>query len=113
MVAPLGTHLGWNLRRAPFGASDHIGRWSGSFIPFAADEAARAKIQDPRPSIAKRYGSREGYLARFTAAAQALNAEGLLLDEDVARLTRRAGAFYDRLSVRDSDSQPCAYLVPD
>ncbi len=113
MVAPLGTHLGWNLRRARFGASTHIGRWSGSFIPFAADEATRAKAHDPRPSVAIRYGSKEGYLARFTAAAQALNDDGLLLDEDLLRLTRRAGAFYDRLSVRDSDSQPCAYLMPD
>ena len=41
VALPLGTYTGWNLRRPEVGAPDKLARWSGSFIPFAATEAAQ------------------------------------------------------------------------
>ena len=58
VAVPLGTYVGWNLRRKEFGAPDRLGRWQGSFLAFAATEAERRASGDPRPSVAARYGSK-------------------------------------------------------
>ncbi|MDP6353243.1 MAG: alpha/beta hydrolase domain-containing protein [Alphaproteobacteria bacterium] len=114
VAVPLGTYLGWNLRNPAYGAGDQIGRWSGSFVPFAKDDgAAPGANGDPRPSLAARYGSRSAYLGQVARAARALVAQGLMLAEDLSSVTARAGAFYDRLIARDADSESCAYTVSD
>jgi hypothetical protein len=86
---PLATHSGWGLRKAGFGEGDLCGL-NGIYVPFAKDAAERAARNDPRPSLAERYASKSAYLEKFKAAAVSLSKDGLLLDEDVERLTDRA-----------------------
>jgi hypothetical protein len=90
VAVPLGTFAGWNLRQAEMGASDALGRWDGSFLPFAATEAERKRRGDPRPSLEARYPSREAYVEKVKAAAEALRRAGLLLEEDAAAFGQRA-----------------------
>ncbi|HIO03702.1 MAG TPA: hypothetical protein EYN14_17405 [Alphaproteobacteria bacterium] len=111
IAAPLGTYLGWNLRRAKFGASKFIGRWSGSFVPFSVNELERIETGDPRVSLEGRYGDRSGYLEKVRDASRKLHARGFLLSEDLQRINKRAGQFYDRLIARDLTSDSCAYTV--
>ena len=111
ITAPLGTYTGWNLRRPEIGAPDKLARWSGSFIPFARNEADRRAAGDPRPSLEARYRSQSDYEANVAAAAEALVDGGYLLADDVPELTRRAGAFYRRLMARDPAVSSCAWLM--
>ena len=93
VAAPLGTFAGWNLRRAEMGAPDALGRWDGSFLPFAPTEAERLRRRDPRPSLEARYPSRAAYVEKVTAAAAALRRAGFLLEEDAAGFGERAQAM--------------------
>jgi hypothetical protein len=78
IAVPLGTHTGWNVYRAqPAELADR----DGSFIAFARTKAEREAAGDPRPSLEERYG-REAYVAKVSAAAEALVAERLLLPAD-------------------------------
>jgi hypothetical protein len=79
IAVPLGTYTGWNLYRAQ---PDELADRDGSLIPFAQTRAERAAANDPRPSIAERYGTRAAYAARVEAAAASLVAERLLLPAD-------------------------------
>jgi hypothetical protein len=90
VAVPLGTYTGWNLRPASMGAPDQLARWSGSFLAFAATEAARAKAGDPRPSLEARYKSQADYVRRVEEAVAALRKEGFLLDEDAHALVEKA-----------------------
>jgi Alpha/beta hydrolase domain len=79
IAVPLGTHTGWNVYRAePRELADR----DGSFIAFARTRQKRETAGDPRPSLEERYGSREAYVAKVKAAAEALVAERLLLPAD-------------------------------
>ena len=83
IAAPLGTYTGWNVYRAqPCELCDR----DGSLIPFARTKAEREAAGDPRPSLDERYGSRDAYVARVEAAAEALVADRLLLPADAAAL---------------------------
>ena len=84
---PLGTHTGWNVYRAQPG---ELADRDGSFIAFAATRAERDADDDPRPSLAERYSSREAYVAKVEAAAAALVAERLLLPADAAAFVAAA-----------------------
>ena len=54
IAVPLATYTGWNLyARVPTELCDR----DGSYIPFAKTKAERDAADDPRPSIAERYGS--------------------------------------------------------
>jgi hypothetical protein len=86
---PLATHSGFGLRKSGFGEGDLCGL-NGIYIPFAKDATERATMKDPRPSIAERYANRRDYVAKYRAAGIALRNDGLLLDEDVERLSERA-----------------------
>ena len=112
IAAPLGTYLGWNLRRVEFDASESIGRWSGSFVPLPLSELERLEEDDPRDSIEVRYGDRSRYLEKVHDASRELHVRGFLLSEDLQRISDRAGQFYDRLISRDLKSDSCAYTVP-
>jgi hypothetical protein len=113
VAAPLGTYTGWNLRAPGVGAPDHLARWSGSFVPFARTEAERQATGDPRPSLAARYRSRADYESRVKAAAEGLAQERLLLEPEIAPITARAGAFYNRLLEHQPDDSTCAYEQGD
>ena len=111
IAAPLGTYTGWNPRRPEVGAPDHLARWSGSFLPFARTEAERRASGDPRPALEARYRSRADYEAQLERAARRLVAGGFLLETDVATITARAGAFYDRLLRHEPGDASCAYEI--
>ncbi len=82
--APLATHTGFGVRKAGFAEGQLCGL-NGSYLPLAKDAQERGANKDPRPSIAERYPARATYLQRARAAAERLKADGLMLDEDVAR----------------------------
>ncbi len=81
IAVPLGTYTGWNVYRAQ---PDELADRDGSLIPFAGTRKEREAADDPRPSLAERYGTREAYTAKVAAAAAALVAERLLLPADAA-----------------------------
>jgi hypothetical protein len=71
----------------------------GSYIPFPATEAERARTGDPRPSIESRYPSHADWAFRVIAAAERLVGERLLLREDADRLIAAARESRDVLDV--------------
>jgi Alpha/beta hydrolase domain len=87
--APLGTHTGWNLRRAGF-SEDELCGLTGSYIPFAKSKAERMVKGDPRPSLEERYGTHDRYVEAVRGAAGRLVTQGFLLPEDAARVIREA-----------------------
>ena len=91
VAVPLGTHLPWNLR-APGFASGELCSTQGSYIAFAQTDAARTASRDPRTSLQSRYAGKADYVAKVTAAANALRDQGLMLQEDVDRWVQRANA---------------------
>jgi hypothetical protein len=87
IAAPLGTYTGWNVYRAqPCELCDR----DGSLIPFARTKHEREASGDPRPSLEERYGSRDAYVAKVKAAAEALAADRLLLPADAAAYVKAA-----------------------
>ena len=56
---------------------------SGQRLPFAKTRTARLAAGDPRPSLEERYPDHATYVSLVTAAAQRLEQERLLLDDDV------------------------------
>ena len=86
---PLATYTGWNLRGRGHGEGA-MHEFSGSTIPLPDTESVRAATGDPRPSIEQRYGDAEGYVAAIVEAAERLVADGLMLEEDIARVAERA-----------------------
>ena len=92
--APLGTYLGWNVTAdgdRPF-HKEQICNYVGGMIPFARTAEERKANNDPRPSLAERYGSHEGYVGQVTKAAARAVAQGFLLPEDAAALVNAATA---------------------
>jgi hypothetical protein len=87
IAVPLGTYTGWNVYKAQ---PDELADRDGSFIPFARTRAEREAAGDPRPSLEERYGTREQYVARLQAAADALVTQRLLLQADADRLVALA-----------------------
>lgn len=93
VVVPVATNTGWNLRSSAFGgkADGTDGcESSGSSIVFAPTAAARLAQGDPRLSLAERYSSRADFVSQRTAAANALKARRLLLQDDVDAYVNRA-----------------------
>ena len=89
LVAPIGTHTGWNLRREGFGEGGQCGG-TGSFLPFASDQAARFASGDHRLSLGERYTSHDAYVAAVSSAAESLVKERFLLREHAAEIVARA-----------------------
>jgi hypothetical protein len=82
--APLGTYTGWSLRRRDFGHGAMVGI-TGSYIPLPDSEDEREQTGDPRPSVLARYNGPQAYVEAIRKAAEALVADGLMLEEDVDR----------------------------
>ena len=89
VAAPLATYTGWNLRGRGHGEGA-MHEFSGSTIPLPDTESVRAATGDPRRSIEQRYGDAARYVAAIVDAAERLVADGLMLEEDVARVEERA-----------------------
>jgi hypothetical protein len=87
IAVPLATYTGWNVYKA---APGELCDRDGSYLPFAKTKAEREASGDPRPSLEERYGSRQAYVAKVKAAADALVAERLLLPPDAAAYVRAA-----------------------
>ena len=87
--APVGTHTGWNHRRAGFRSADLCGL-TGSYIPFPKTRAERAATGDPRLSLEERYPTKSEYVSRIVQSAVDYAGRRLLLAEDVARMEQAA-----------------------
>jgi hypothetical protein len=90
-LVPVGTYLGWGVRKAGFSEGDSCDL-NGGFIPLFRTAAERLAAGDPRPSLQERYPTHGDYVAKVTAAANALVAERLLLPEDATFLINQANA---------------------
>ncbi len=110
LIAPLGTYTGWNLLNAATGTPDRLARFDGSFVPFARNENERLAANDPRPSIAERYATRDAYRQAYAGAALDLAEKGLILGSEVDQMVDKAGAFYDRLMARKAMPDSCGAL---
>ena len=88
---PVATLLGWNTRTKEFGGPD-LCDLLGSSIALSKSRADAQAKGDPRPSLEELYGSHETYVAKVAAAARKLQAERLMLDEDVDMVIREAQA---------------------
>lgn len=91
MLVPLGTYLGWNVRKAGFSEGDSCDL-TGAFVPFFRTLAERQAANDPRPSFQERYPTHADYVAKVTAAANSLVGRRLLLPEDATFLINQANA---------------------
>jgi hypothetical protein len=89
MVVPVGTYLGWALRKAGF-AEGELLMTNGSIIPFARTKAERSAKGDPRPSIEERYPSHEAYVKAVQGAVEGLVKERLMLEQDAERYIEAA-----------------------
>lgn len=92
---PVATNTGWNFRSTTIGNPQNIFYLLGSYIPFAATRAEREARHDPRPSIEERYRSRDDYLQKLRAAAEALVHQRYMLEQDVERVITRGEAQWD------------------
>jgi Alpha/beta hydrolase domain len=82
LVAPVATHLGWNVRKAGFGDTALCDNF-GSMLPFAKTREERIKANDPRLSIEERYPNAAARAAIIEQAARQLVQDRLLLEDDV------------------------------
>jgi hypothetical protein len=90
--APLGTYVGWNLRRPELGHGAMLGI-TGSYIPFPETADERRQTGDPRRAILERYPDAAHYADEIRKAAEALVAAGFMLEEDVERAVAAAAAW--------------------
>jgi hypothetical protein len=79
--APVGTHLGWNVRKEGFANGALCGNF-GSLLPFAKSREERLKTNDPRLSLQERYPGQSDRAAIVEKAAKHLVQDRLLLEED-------------------------------
>jgi len=108
IAAPLGTYLGWNLRRASLSHA-RLGRWEASFLPFHATERLRRLVDDPRRSIDERYPSKKRFLTATSAAAVKLVRQRFLLKDDIPTILDRARHAYHAL-MNANLVHDCQYL---
>lgn len=88
VAVPLGTHTGWNLRRADAGAENELVSLGGSFIPFAHTKKERESCGDPRLSLEERYGTYKGYVDRLEMVCRDMAKQGYLIPDEVPRIIR-------------------------
>jgi Alpha/beta hydrolase domain len=80
-AVPIGTNVGWNIRREGHRAGDLCGL-EGAFMPFANSKAERDAAGDPRLSLEERYGDHAGFVAAVKRAADDLVAARFMLEAD-------------------------------
>lgn len=79
---PTATLTGWNTRTAEFTDGD-LCDLNGMTIPLLRTRAERIAAGDPRPSLEELYRSHDDYVAKVASSARALQAQRLMLQEDV------------------------------
>ena len=89
ITVPLATYASWNLRDPSVGAPDQRVAFEVSYLPFLKTAAEREKTDDPRPSIAERYSSRDFYLSHYKDAIDELVKQRWVLPEDREPLLHR------------------------
>lgn len=82
VAVPTATLTGWNTRTAEFTAGD-LCDLSGMAVPLPRTKAERTATGDPRVSLEELYPSHADYVAQVSAVAKALQADRLMLQEDV------------------------------
>ena len=87
---PLGAYSGWNVRGKRGGAEGMLGRFTGSWMPFARTKKERQASGDPRRSVQERYPTRADYISKIAAAVLDLRRRKLLLDEDALRILEKS-----------------------
>jgi len=95
VAAPVATYTGWNPRAPETAGTGQIVSMQGSTLPFPATRAERARLGDPRASIAERYRDRDDYVSKARAVAEDLAARRYILEEDVELAVETAAARYD------------------
>jgi hypothetical protein len=95
VVAPLGTHMGWNVTVPQLKDLHYLSGLLGSFIPLSTTREERMKNGDSRLSVAERYKSREDYLGQIRKAANDLVRGRLMLASDIPHVEERAAATWD------------------
>ena len=95
ILAPLATYAPWNLRIGFPGGTDELTDFIGTYLPLPKTEQERRATNDPRPSIASLYPSKEEYLALAERVAHSLVEHGFLLEEDVSSAVGRASNHWD------------------
>ena len=108
VVAPMGSNSGWALRSAGFGGSTNGTdgcEAAGQFVPLALNDASKV-AGDPRPSLTALYANKAGFVAARTAAAQALQAQALLLPNDAANY---GSAANNVITIVPNPNYPAAY----
>jgi hypothetical protein len=98
LEVPLATYTGWNLRNPKTGMPNERVSFLGSWFPLPETAADAGAMGDPRQPIRERYGSREEYLKRFSAAANRLADDRFLLKEDLDALVKRGGEEWDYIT---------------
>jgi hypothetical protein len=88
---PVATLMGWAVRAKDAGAAGELCDLDGGYLPFAKLKAER-DVNDARPSREERYSSKADYAAKVRDAAAALEREGFLLPEDIARIADKAAS---------------------
>jgi len=91
LQAPVATHTGWALRRAPFAENEDCAL-TGQYIAFKTTKAERLAAGDPRLSLEERYGTQAGYVCAVTAAAKSAVRKRHLLQEDADTVIAEAAA---------------------
>jgi hypothetical protein len=89
LVAPIGTHVGWNIRKAGFANGALCGNF-GSLLPFSKTRDERLAVNDPRLSLAERYPAQGDRAASITKATRQLVLDRLLLDDDAKQFEHAA-----------------------
>ena len=101
VAVPLGTHTGWNLRRAELGAENELVSLGGGYFPFAITRQERELAGDPRPSLEERYGSLRGYVDQLEARCRVMEQQGYLLAEDISTIiqtqVQRSRSLFEEL----------------
>jgi hypothetical protein len=64
----------------------------GQAIALPATRAAREATGDPRLSLEERYPAHDAYVAKVRTAAEALQRDGFMLQEDIDRFVQAAQA---------------------
>jgi Alpha/beta hydrolase domain len=98
VAVPLATYTGWNVRHEEMGQGGLMTSGAplfGSTLVFPRTRAEREQSGDPRNAIDERYTSKDDYLARVRAAAEALVRDRYLLEEDIERVLAVAAQKWD------------------
>lgn len=97
IAVPLATYTPWNIRKGYKGGAHELIDFRGTLIPLPKTDAEKAARNDPRPSIASLYTSKNAYLKKVEAAAKKLVGEGFLLERDVDWVKERNAGYWDWL----------------